>query len=397
MAEQLPVDVYHFLNGHYGGVYNVVRNLVLYTQNFHIRNHIVYVIEKERFPDWTINAIGGDCSELVFTYSRYENLNHVFKRLASKIPESAVLVAHDWFELGMVSHLGLPNPLLYMLHGNYDYYFNLFQCHQNEIDNTLCISKPSCKKLIESYSGIPNCHYFRFPVKDFKYFQKSFDKLEILVIAEHLNDPNKGVDLIREIDRLLQSHALPVKWHLVGHGFSNNELLKWWNSSVNIPEYHGYLTQDKLAEVLAEANVFLLPSQHEGVPVSLIEGMKSGLIPVVANWSDNVSDLVIHERTGYVLNDSSALTYANALSAIYSLNLKSQQLSSNASSLAARLFDPFKQVGEFESHALKIAGRRERIKRKIYGSRLDHIRIPNAVTIMLRRIKSICRFPFFPS
>lgn len=397
MAEQPPVDVYHFLNGHCGGVYHVVRNLIAYTHNLHIRSHIVYVIEKERFPDWTIKAIGGDCSELVFTYSRYENLNHVFGRLAGNIPQSAVLVAHDWFELGMVSHLGLPNPILYMLHGNYDYYFNLFQCHQSEINSTLCISKPSWQKLIERYSGISNCHYFRFPVKDFTYSQKSFDKLEILVIAEHLNDPNKGVDLIREIDRLLQSLVVPVKWHLVGHGFSNKELLKWWNSSVNIPEYHGYLTQEKLAEVLAEANVFLLPSQHEGVPVSLIEGMKSGLIPVVANWSDNVRDLVIHERTGYVLNDSSAFTYASTLSAIYSLKLKSQQLSSNASILSATLFDPYKQVGEFENHVLKIVGRRERKKSKIYGSRLDHVRIPNVVTIMLRRIKSICRFPFFQS
>lgn len=397
MAEQPFVDVYHFLNGHYGGIYQVVRNLISYTHNLHIRNHIVYVIEKERFPDWTIKAIGGDCSELVFTYSRYENLNHVFGRLARNIPQSAVMVAHDWFELGMISHLGLSNPLIYMLHGNYDYYFNLFHCHKNDIDSTLCVSKPSYQKLIESYSGVSNCYYFRFPVKEFTYAQKSFDKLEILVIAEHLNDPNKGVDLIREIDRLLQSLGVPVKWHLVGHGFSNNELLKWWNSSVNIPEYHGYLTQEKLAEVLAEANVFLLPSQHEGVPVSLIEGMKSGLIPVVANWSDNVSDLVIHERTGYILKDSSALTYANALSAIYSLKLESKQLSSNASSLSATLFDPYKQVGEFENHVLKIVGRRERQSTKIYGSRLDHFRIPNAVTIMLRRFKSICRFRFFPS
>jgi len=397
MAKQQPIDVYHFLNGHFGGIYHVVKNLVLYTRNIHIRNHVVYVIEKERFPEWTIKDIGGECNEMVFTYSCYENINHVFSRLARKIPGTAVLVAHDWFELAMVSHLGLPNPLVYMLHGNYDYYFNLFQYHRNHIDKTLCISEQSYRKILENYVGITSCHYFRFPVKDFTYKQKSFDKLAILVIAENLKDPNKGVDIIRDIDRMLQSLDIPVKWHFVGHGFSGKDLLTWWNSLVNIPECHGYLTHEELAEVHKQTNVFLLPSQNEGVPVSLIESMKSGLIPVVANWSDNVGDFVIHGKTGYVLNDSSALAYTNALSEIYSLKFKSHQLSLDASSLAETLFDPYKQVDEFECHLMKIAGLKERQKRLVYGSRLDHVSIPNAVTIILRRIKSICRFPFFQS
>ena len=397
MAEQQPIAVYHFLNGHFGGVYHVVKNLILHTRNIHIRNHVVYIIEKERFPDWTINCIGGECSESVFTYSCYENINHVFRRLARKIPGTAILVAHDWFELGMVTHLGLLNPLIYMLHGNYHYYFDLFQNHRNHIDKILCISEQSYRKILRNYAGITSCHYFRFPVKAFTYKQKSFDKLAILVIAENLKDPNKGVNLIKEINRLLQLLDIPVNWHLVGHGFTKEELLKWWESDVNIPEYHGYLTQEKLAEVHIKTNVFLLPSQNEGVPVSLIEAMKSGLIPVIANWSDNVRDLVIHGKTGCVLNDSSALTYTSALSEIYSLKFKSDQLSSHASNLAETLFDPYKQVTEFETHLMKNTGIKESPKTLVYGSRLDHVSIPNAVTIFLRRIKSICRFLFFQS
>jgi hypothetical protein len=54
-------------------------------------------------------------------------------------------------------------------------------------------------------------------------------------------------------------------------------------------------------------------------------------------------------------------------------------------------------VDEFESHLMKIVGLKERQKTLVYGSRLDHVSIPNAVTIILRRIKSICRLPFFQS
>ncbi len=53
----------------------------------------------------------------------------------------------------------------------------------------------------------------------------------------------------------------------------------------------------RAAEYLAEANLFTLTSNYEGLPLSVLEAMSMGL-PVVATNVGGVKEAVLHERTG---------------------------------------------------------------------------------------------------
>lgn len=388
--ELSTTNVYHFLNGYYGGVHHVVRNLILYSRNPAIKNHVIYVIEKERFPEWEHLSIGSGCSEYIFRYSHHENIYHVYNRLAKKIPGDAVLIAHDWFELGMVAAIGMCNRVVYFLHGNYDYYFSLLDTHKKDIDTVLCISHSSFDQISGNRFNADQVFHFKFPVAPVPFTCKDFSKLKVAVIAENLTDPNKGVSSIREINQSMVLKAIPVEWHLVGNGFTQESLKMWWGNMNNLPIYHGYLTQDLLIDFFAGTNIFILPSLNEGVPVSLVEAMKAGLVPVIANWAANVSQLVVDRETGFVLQDSSVSSYASAFASIYGNHHQSQQISVNASKIANIQFDPFLQVDEFESHLLQASEPKIRSKRKVYGSRLDNEIIPNKITIILRKLKSLC-------
>ncbi|MEN9949768.1 MAG: hypothetical protein RLY85_520 [Bacteroidota bacterium] len=395
MSVYETIEVCHFLNGHRGGVYHVVRNLVHYSHDSRICNKIVYVIETERFPDWSPVSIGLDCSEIVFRYSRLENLNHVFRRLASTISTKAILVAHDWFELGMVSHLGIPNRLIYFLHGNYAYYYGLLEKHLAQMDAVLCVSQRSYRQLVEFRALDTRFHHFRFPVKDFTAEKKNFSTLHIAVIAENLLDPNKGLSLVKEINSAMVGYSIPVVWHLAGNGFEGGDLEKWWGTKSNLPIYYGYLEQSQLENFYAQANIFLLPSQNEGVPVTLVESMKAGLIPVIAGWSDNVTDLVDNGRTGYILENSSPASYAEILMKIHQDPSQASQISLNASSLSSDLYNPCKQVEEFEAYAINLTPVSTRRKAMVYGSRLDAWWVPNMASIFLRSLKSKWKILFF--
>lgn len=63
--------------------------------------------------------------------------------------------------------------------------------------------------------------------------------------------------------------------------------------------FHGYVNQTGVAELLATADAYVLPSFAEGVPVGLMEAQASGL-PVIATQVGGVSELVIDEETGFV-------------------------------------------------------------------------------------------------
>lgn len=63
--------------------------------------------------------------------------------------------------------------------------------------------------------------------------------------------------------------------------------------------FHGYIDQSGVAQLLATADAYVLPSFAEGVPVGLMEAQASGL-PVIATQVGGVSELVIDGVTGFV-------------------------------------------------------------------------------------------------
>jgi glycosyltransferase involved in cell wall biosynthesis len=389
------IAVYHFINGYKGGVYHVVKNIVQYSSIKSIDNHIVYILQDEKFSDWEHVSMPMASSELVFRYSKFENLNLVYRRLAGHLPPKAIFIAHDWFELGLVSHLGLSNPLIFFVHGCYHYYHNLYKKHKEHIDLAICVSKLSAT-LLSSHGDIDKkIFFYRVPVKDFNSKQKTFDKLSIAVIAEDLTDPNKGLTKIKLINEELKKYSIPVEWHFAGTGFTKKDLNTWWGSNFNVPVYYGYVSQHSLQEFYDKANTYLLPSQNEGVPVSLIEAMKAGCIPIVALWGQNVEDLVVDGYTGYVIGDSRPETYAKALNSIFTDKVLSEKISRDASIISVNNYNPYTQVFEFERCLHTLPKSKSRVRKYLYGSRLDMPWIPNCITIVLRKLKSKCRFLYF--
>lgn len=77
-------------------------------------------------------------------------------------------------------------------------------------------------------------------------------------------------------------------------------------------EFLGIVPHRDLPRLLAECEVFLLPSLYEGHPKSLIEAMAAALSCVVAP-SLGVRSLVAHGVTGYVADDATALGLRRAL------------------------------------------------------------------------------------
>ena len=71
----------------------------------------------------------------------------------------------------------------------------------------------------------------------------------------------------------------------------------------------GYVSQERVRELLAESDVFVMASFAEGVPVVLMEAMTTGL-PVVTTHIAGIPELVEDGVSGYLVppGDSASLT-----------------------------------------------------------------------------------------
>ena len=74
--------------------------------------------------------------------------------------------------------------------------------------------------------------------------------------------------------------------------------------------FHGWVGQDRKKELLLQADLFVLPSYFEGMPMSILEAVSYGK-PVLATDVGSINEAVIHGENGYLMEpgDVEALAY----------------------------------------------------------------------------------------
>lgn len=373
------LELYHFYNGRGGGVFSVIKNLLRFSGEG-IRQHIIHLVNLDILPGYEITEVAGATSQQVVTYRSADNFHHTCRKIKKLIPNDKVLlVAHDWLELGAYSMEGLQNPLVFYLHGDYPYYYDLAVKHQHSIDLFVTVAANIEKKLAEELpQRLQDISYMRFPVPAVTCRQT---KIKGSIIFIGRNERSKGYHLLPEIASLLEQADIKLCWHLVGTTGKNE---KW--ETAEQPVFHGQLSNENLLHLLSSMQVLLLPSTHEGMPISVIEAMKCGVVPVVNDISGGIQELVLNGETGYRVADNSTEEFVKRISSIVSDEGLYERLRDRSMAKANELFDPRKNAALFVMQMLNLAARSRNEKKayQVYGSRLDKSWVPNWLVRLLR-------------
>ncbi|MGR3540282.1 MAG: glycosyltransferase, partial [Hasllibacter sp.] len=124
-------------------------------------------------------------------------------------------------------------------------------------------------------------------------------------------DAVKGAPLLLEAFAALRDSHPDAGLDVVGDG-SDRARLEARAAELGLgaaATFHGYMAQDAVARMLERADVLVLPSFAEGVPVVLMEAMASR-VPVIASRVAGVPELVEDGVSGFVVppGDLDALT-----------------------------------------------------------------------------------------
>jgi glycosyltransferase involved in cell wall biosynthesis len=385
------VKIFHFHNGTGGGVLSVIRNLLLYRQDTEIENHVIYTINKEQVFLYEKPMLQNATSEQIFYYSPQWNFYYTCRQLAKLIPDDkAVIVAHDWLELGMVSNLGLRNPLIHFVHGAYEYYYNLARLHCNHVDQFLCVSKHISALL---KVRLPNLAHRIFttlaPVPAIGQSSSCFNSLRCCYFVRDLTDPNKQFSLLPHIDELFGSiTGKEIEWFVAGGGMTQDQFYQYWNPSTHRRiHYFGKVDRTYLGSILAKTNIFILPSLNEGLPISSIEAMLSGNVPIVGSWANTADEYLTDQVNGFIADEYSYQTFALSMVHLIQDKDRFEVMSHAAKTKATQLFNPEINTKYIEGMILQVSKNVKQKKPiKVYGSRLDHPLIPNFITHLLRTI-----------
>lgn len=383
------LHIVHFNNGTGGGIFSVIKNLIQYSQNPAIENHIIYTINKEEIPVFVAEHITGVTSQQVFYYSPKWNFYYTCKKLAKLLPDDkALIVAHDWLELGMMSNLGLQNSVVQFVHGDYDYYYRLARSHAPAIDKFIAVAQSIETKLLQLIPGRKSdIVYHRFPVPSISFTNsKTGEDINIIFIGRL--EAAKGYPLIPVIAKKMAERHAKIQWHIAGGSGDPLSEDVVWDENIHV-RFYGNIPNEQMLELLKKMQILILPSLAEGMPVAIIEAMKAGVIPIVNNIDGGIQELVINGKTGYKIYDNCLTEYVEKINELILDKSKVLRMQNNCVSLANRLFDPVNNTVMIEDFIIKIASsvNKKKYPQKIYGSRLDAKYIPNRITKLIRTFR----------
>jgi glycosyltransferase involved in cell wall biosynthesis len=124
---------------------------------------------------------------------------------------------------------------------------------------------------------------------------------------------HKGVDVLIDACARLADRATPVHLDVYGDGSLRADLERRTSRHRVDATFHGH--DPSVRDRLLEADLFVLPSRGENLPITILEAMAIGL-PVVATRVGGIAELVQDCVTGLLVEPDDADGLADALAAL---------------------------------------------------------------------------------
>ncbi len=369
-----------FLPNILGGVSSVLKNLTN-------ENDLVILTQNEKTNLFDTHSEGFfKCETKIFNYQTSENLHHICNQLSKFIKnKSDIIIVNDWLELEMCARLGINNPIVQIIHGNYEYYYSLAKNYQQSINRWVAVSEfiaNTIKDLIPERSG--DSIYMPIGVQGFEPAEKQVNEKITIIFVGRLTEDKGFFDLFK-IDDILKKNGVNAEWTIAGDNSEVEQDCLRENFS-----YLGKITHTELNSFNKKNNFFILPSRAEGFPVSLIEAMKSGLIPLVSNLKSGIPEIIQDGENGFVFEIGECEKYAEALINFNNKTFSFNTIRNNVLSSVKNKFTLEEQRKVFFNQINSLSGFiYSRKKYKILGSRMDKNFIPNKIVYTIRNIRDL--------
>jgi glycosyltransferase involved in cell wall biosynthesis len=271
-----------------------------------------------------------------------DRIEAVLRALAEMRPN--VVVAN----LGGVSYETLryaPQGVLRVAvaHADHPIVYDVLRHYPAHVDFVAVVSQTIKAKLekMPEFTGMPVKYLpLGVPMPEMLIQRHFKDRLRILYLGR-LGREQKRVQLFPEILRDLKDSGIPFDWTIAGDGPDEQwlkEALSKTNGASEAPRssnseqnvwLKGPVSYADVPKLLSTQDVFLLASDYEGLPLTLLEAMGNGLVPVVSDLPSGVRELV-DEKTGRRVAPDDVHGYAREITWLHEHREEMARLSANA-------------------------------------------------------------------
>jgi len=111
---------------------------------------------------------------------------------------------------------------------------------------------------------------------------------------------------------------------------------------------------NKVSDIMATSDVYIMTSRFEGLPMVLIEAMSQGMVCISYDCETGPSEIITHNYNGILVKDQDTLEMADGLDKLLSDGKLREELRANAPKSIEK-FDPDLIVSEWEQVFLEVS------------------------------------------
>jgi glycosyltransferase involved in cell wall biosynthesis/GT2 family glycosyltransferase len=317
-----------------------------------------------------------------------ENLFAVLRRMRRRLSSGpGVFLANDYFGLAYAAAHAGEKAVVQILHGDAELHYGLAERFASHVDAFVAVSarirEELCRRLPERAgdvhhlpSGVPLPERLR---------TEQAGPLRLVYTGRI--EREKGVLDLPEIDRLAIAAGVRLSWTLIGAGPDERRLRERFRHAEHV-RFAGALSADETRALLPDHDVFVLPSRIEGLPISLLEAMAAGLVPVASDLESGIREVVEPECSGLLARPGCPEDFTAALVRLHGDRALLERCSRAA---AARVRSRHglrdRAAAYFELFAdLEDGPARPRPRFSRGPSRLDRPWLPNPLVRTIRRL-----------
>jgi glycosyltransferase involved in cell wall biosynthesis len=375
------------------GVSRIVKNLLEYRPENPDIKYVVVLIRRNNQREQKAGTDFNADEIIHFDYKKEENAFNVFKRLSKTLKTgNDIIVGNDGFEIKMIAAMKIKNPVVYIMHGDFNYYYSIVS-HYSPVINSIIAYSNKIEREIKAIDGIDahkvsKIYYPSASVTNLHSGLES-EREKFKIVFAGLVIERKGADLLPRIyDNLVAEGMKNFELEIIGEGELLPEMKATLSNKQNVI-LSGWRSPEYVNKQLKGADVFLFPSRREGLPNVLIEALAAGAVPVVSNLESGVTDIIQASINGILVEQEDVAGFSDAILKLYRNRSYLQQLKSNAG-LSLHLFEPYVQAKAYEDQILAVNAE-DRNKERTFpaykrGRVLDISWLPGWLVYFLRSI-----------
>ena len=189
------------------------------------------------------------------------------------------------------------------------------------------------------------------------------EKQDCVLLAIGTLERHKGHQVLLEALARLNSVALPARWKLIiagGRGGDQHQALSDYVRENGLGDrVHIVLNRNDVADLLALADVFVMPSLWEGLPMALLEAMLARKA-IVASAIAGIPEAIAGGQEGLLVPAEDAAALADALRSLLVDPARRTELGQAAAKRAKRDFTVTVMADRYEALYAKAVGERHR-------------------------------------